>query len=129
MNVAIVGMGLIGGSFYKASLRAGHTVTALHHGDTAGCEQADLVLVCLPPDAVVPWIVAHAPTFKSGAVVEYAIIAENTVIGENAHVGEEPQPDSAEKGIAVVAQDLKVGAGATVPAAAMITKNVKGVKA
>lgn len=69
MNVAIVGMGLIGGSFYKASLRAGHTVTALHHGDTAGCEQADLVLVCLPPDAVVPWIVAHAPTFKSGAVV------------------------------------------------------------
>ena len=65
---------------------------------------------------------------KKGAVVEYAIIAENTVIGENAHVGEAPKEGEA-KNIAVVAQDLKVGDGATVAAGAMITKNVKGVKA
>jgi len=64
---------------------------------------------------------------KKGAVVEYAIVAQRTVIGEDAHVGE--TPTGPEKNIAVVAQDLKVGAGAVVPAAAMITKNVKGVKA
>ena len=66
---------------------------------------------------------------KKGAVVEYAIIAENTVIGEKAHVGESPKKGSSGKGIAVVAQDLTVGAGAVIPAEAMITKNVKGVKA
>ena len=69
LHLAIVGMGLIGGSFYKASCAAGHTVTTLHHGDTTGWEDADLILVCLPPDAIVPWITAHAATFKKGAVV------------------------------------------------------------
>ncbi len=64
---------------------------------------------------------------KKGAVVEYAIIAQRTVIGEDARVGE--TPIGTDKNIAVVAQDLKVGDGAVVPAAAMITKNVKGVKA
>ncbi len=69
LNVAVVGMGLIGGSFYKASINAGHTVAALHHGDPTGFEAADLILVCLPPDAIVPWIAAHAASFKKGAVV------------------------------------------------------------
>ena len=32
-KVAIAGLGLIGGSFYKAALRAGHDVVGLHHGD------------------------------------------------------------------------------------------------
>ncbi len=45
-----------------------------------------------------------------------------------AHVGTAPTGEE-DWGVAVVAQDLKVGAGAEVPAAAMITKNVKGVKA
>ena len=69
MNVAIIGLGLIGGSFEKASRRAGHTVAALHHQDAGGFEAADIVLVCLPPSAIVPWIVAHAPRFKKGACV------------------------------------------------------------
>lgn len=69
MQVAIVGLGLIGGSFEKASRRAGHTVATLHHGDETGFEEADLVLVCLPPEAIVPWIKAHAPKFKSDAYV------------------------------------------------------------
>ena len=69
MKVAVIGLGLIGGSFEKASLRAGHEVVALHHGDTTGFEDADLVLVCLPPDAVVPWIKANASRFRAGAAV------------------------------------------------------------
>jgi len=62
---------------------------------------------------------------KAGAVVEYAIIAENTVIGAKAHVGAD-KSDSEDWGIAVVAQDLKVGDGAVVAAKSMVTKNVKG---
>ncbi len=69
MKVAVVGLGLIGGSFEKASLRAGHEVATLHHGDATGYETAELILVCLPPDAVVPWIAEHAPRFRKGAVV------------------------------------------------------------
>ncbi len=65
---------------------------------------------------------------KAGAVVEYAIVAERSVIGAGAHVGTAPTGDE-DWGVAVVAQDLKVGDGAVVPAAAMVTRNVKGVKA
>ncbi|MEL4860482.1 glucose-1-phosphate adenylyltransferase [Pseudoflavonifractor phocaeensis] len=65
---------------------------------------------------------------KSGAVVEYAIVAERAVIGAGAHVGTAP-PGGDEWGIAVVAQDIKVGDGAVVPPKAMVTRNVKGVRA
>jgi len=65
---------------------------------------------------------------KAGAVVEYAIIAERVTIGPDAHVG---GADDGSEGwdITVVAQDLNVGAGATVKAGDMVTRNVKGVKA
>ena len=48
--------------------RAGHTVASLHHGDETGFENADLVLVCLPPEAIVPWLVKHGPQLKKGAI-------------------------------------------------------------
>ncbi len=70
MNVAIVGLGLIGGSFEKASRAAGHAVVGLHHGDSGDkLKSSELVLVCLPPPAIVPWIQAHAQDFAPGAVV------------------------------------------------------------
>ena len=69
-KVAVVGLGLIGGSFEKASRRAGYEVATLHHGDGgAGLADADLVLVCLPPAAVVPWMRDHAGEFRRGAFV------------------------------------------------------------
>jgi len=68
-RVAVVGMGLIGGSFEKAAAKAGYAVRALHHGDATGFEDADLILVCLPPDAVVPWVEAHCGGFRKGATV------------------------------------------------------------
>lgn len=70
MKVAIAGLGLIGGSFQKASVAAGHDTVGLHHGD--GGEKlagAELVMVCMPPDAIVPWISAHADDFSAGATV------------------------------------------------------------
>ena len=69
MKVAVIGKGLIGGSFEKASRPAGHETVILHHGDATGFEAADLILVCLPPGAIVPWIKAHCASFKPGALV------------------------------------------------------------
>ena len=69
LSVAVVGMGLIGGSFQKAALRAGYATTALHHGDTDGLSGADIVLACLPPEAIVPWVREHAHLFRKGAAV------------------------------------------------------------
>ena len=69
LSVAVVGLGLIGGSFQKASLRAGYSVAGLHHGETEGLAAADIVLVCLPPEAIVPWIRGNANSFKKGAAV------------------------------------------------------------
>ena len=55
-------------------------------------------------------------------------MAENVDIGEGAVVGERPEDmtDIKDWGVAVVAQDVKVAAGATVKAKAMIDADVKG---
>ena len=82
-NVVIVGLGLIGGSFAKAAARAGYAVSAVTRTPPADApfpvrtvadgrpfvSAADLILVALPPAAVVPWIEAHADAFKDGAIV------------------------------------------------------------
>ena len=60
---------------------------------------------------------------KAGAVVEYSIIAENATICENAVVGTPPGGD--DWGVAVVAQNIKIGASATITPGAMVTRNVK----
>ena len=109
----------------------------IHHSIvTSGCEIYGVVensvlfhSVTVEEGAQVRYsILMPGAVVKAGAVVEYAIVAENSVIGAGAHVGTAPTGDE-DWGIAVVAQDLKVGDGATVPAKAMITRNVKGVKA
>lgn len=70
MKVAVAGLGLIGGSFLKAAKRAGHKATGLHHGDAGEkLSDAELVVVCMPPEAIVPWIAAHGKDFRKGAIV------------------------------------------------------------
>ena len=67
---------------------------------------------------------------EEGAVVQYAIVSENTVIGKNAVVGARPE-DIADKdqwGIAVIGDNLKIGAGAKIEPKAMVSKNVEGVE-
>lgn len=95
MNVGVVGLGLIGGSFAKAAARAGHRVLAWNR-TRATADQAvadgvaadvleddigacDIVLVALPPDAVVPWIDAHEATFRKGAIVTDATGVKGTI--------------------------------------------------
>ena len=69
MKVAVVGMGLIGGSIYKAALAVGHDARGLHHGDKTGFEDAEVVFVCLPPENIVPWVAENSSRFAEGTVV------------------------------------------------------------
>ena len=69
MTVGIRGMGLIGGSFEKAFLRDGHEVLNLKGASDEEIGRCDLVIVCLPPLMVAPWIVEHAGDFADGALI------------------------------------------------------------
>ncbi len=60
-----------------------------------------------------------------GAVVEYAIVGENSVVEAGAHVGTIPD-GSAEWSVATVGPNITIGAGAEVPAGAMIYESVEG---
>ena len=61
---------------------------------------------------------------ESGAKVEYSIIGENVRVCRDAVFGAEPD-GSAGWGVATCGPDLTVGAGAVVPAGAMIYEDVK----
>ncbi len=111
----------------------GAHATVDHSMVTGGCEVYGKVensvlfhSVIVEEGAVVRYsILMPGTVVKAGAVVEYAIVAENALICEDAHVGASPD-GSDDWGVAVVAQNLRVGAGAVVPPKAMITRNVKG---
>ena len=69
MTVGIRGLGLIGGSFEKAFLRVGHKVLNLKDASPEEIRTCDLVIVCLPPLMVAPWIKEHAGDFADGTFV------------------------------------------------------------
>ena len=69
LTVGIRGMGLIGGSFEKAFRKAGHEVVNLKDAPSAEIGRCNLVIVCLPPLMVAPWILEHADDFADGALV------------------------------------------------------------
>ena len=51
MKIAIIGMGLIGGSFYKAFLKAEHEVAGVDRDDPVDVKEADIVIVATPTPA------------------------------------------------------------------------------
>ena len=69
MTVGIRGMGLIGGSFEKAFRKHGHEVVNLKGASSAEIGRCNLVIVCLPPLLVAPWIVEHTDDFADGALI------------------------------------------------------------
>jgi predicted short-subunit dehydrogenase-like oxidoreductase (DUF2520 family) len=52
MNIALIGAGRAGSSFSLALRRAGHTVQQLHHDDLSSLDAPDLILLCVPDDAI-----------------------------------------------------------------------------
>jgi glucose-1-phosphate adenylyltransferase len=75
-------------------------------------------------------IIMPGATIKKGAVVQYAIVAEDAVIGPGAVVGERPEnvKNKDKWGIAVVGNNINIGAGAVVPAQSMIEEDIPEVK-
>ena len=69
MVVGIRGMGLIGGSFEKAFRRAGHDVVDLKGATAEVVGSCGLVVVCLPPLMVAPWIREHSAEFSAGTLI------------------------------------------------------------
>jgi glucose-1-phosphate adenylyltransferase len=75
-------------------------------------------------------IVMPGSVVKAGASVQYAIVAENCVIEEGATIGQRPEdtPDKENWGVTVIAAGITIGAGATVPAKAMVEADVPPVE-
>lgn len=69
MKIAIAGLGLIGGSFFKAFTEAGADVTGFDKDDPVDVADADVVIVALHPGLAARWIAEHAGEFKDGATV------------------------------------------------------------
>lgn len=82
MTVGIRGLGLIGGSFEKAFIAAGHKAINLKGADSSTIGSCDLVIVCLPPLMVAPWIKEHAADFKAGSIVTDAAGVKRVVLSE-----------------------------------------------
>ena len=79
MQIAVIGKGLIGGSFEKAARRAGHEVAVFDKGDDFRVECAEFVFVAVPPSAVVQVVDSIAPRLGDGAVVVDATGVKKTV--------------------------------------------------
>ena len=87
MNIAVVGLGLIGGSIAKAvRSRTGHTVYGHDIQEPVLCKAellqaidarlteetlstCDFVFLALYPEGIVKWLSDHAPRVKKGALV------------------------------------------------------------
>ena len=119
MTVGIRGLGLIGGSFEKAFLRAGHKVLNLKDASSEEIRSCGLVIVCLPPLMVAPWIKEHAEDFADDAIVTDAAGVKGVVcdaLREIAqmeswvYVGGHPMAGKERSGYANATADLFKGA-------------------
>jgi predicted short-subunit dehydrogenase-like oxidoreductase (DUF2520 family) len=70
MNIVIVGAGRAGTSFEQALRSAGHSVRLVHHDEASTITGADLVLLCVPDDAIAE--VAATITASDDVVVAHA---------------------------------------------------------
>jgi predicted short-subunit dehydrogenase-like oxidoreductase (DUF2520 family) len=100
MHIAIVGAGRAGTSFALALRRVGHEVTLVHHDELDFLDTPELVLLCVPDDAIA--LVARALAIREGQVVAHVAGSRNLdVLAPHARVGSlhplVPLPD-AERG-------------------------------
>lgn len=69
MTIGIRGLGLIGGSFEKAFLQAGYDTLNLKDATPDKIRSCEIIIVCLPPLMVAPWIQQHANDFADNAII------------------------------------------------------------
>ena len=137
MNVAIVGLGLIGGSMAKSiKNRTAHTVwgTDLNSETMTmarmcgaidaplteeNLPQADLVLVAIRPGAAIEWVRQHAERIAKSAIlvdlcgVKRTVVAAIAPIAEQhgfAYIGGHPMAGRERGGFTASTEDLYVGA-------------------
>ena len=137
MNVAIIGLGLIGGSMAKSiKNRTAHTVwgadlnsetmtMARMCGAIDGplteenLPQADLILVAIRPGAAIQWVRQHAPRIAKSAIlvdlcgVKRTVVAAIAPIAEQhgfAYIGGHPMAGRERGGFTASTEDLYVGA-------------------
>lgn len=137
MNILIVGLGLIGGSYAKALKRytdnrvigidADETVIkyALSHGaidkvaDDNDIKNADIVIVSLYPKAAADFINSNADLFKDGAVVTdscgvkraiYSQLSDKVFSGKFTFIGAHPMAGKEHSGFDYSDADLYKGA-------------------
>ncbi|MFR1617088.1 MAG: prephenate dehydrogenase [Dysosmobacter welbionis] len=122
MNVAIVGLGLIGGSMAKSiKNRTSHTVWGIDlNAETMtmarmcgaidaplteeNLPQADLILVAIRPGAAIEWVRQHAPQIAKSAILVDLCGVKRTVVA--------PSPPSQRRGFSYIGgHPWPVGAG------------------
>ncbi|MBO4511594.1 MAG: chorismate synthase [Victivallales bacterium] len=69
MKVAVIGMGLIGGSLYKAALEAGYSCHGFDRQDAPELGDCDVVLLALPQEALPGWAAEYGKSIRPGAIV------------------------------------------------------------
>ena len=137
MNVAIIGLGLIGGSMAKSiKNRTAHTVWGADlNSETMtmarmcgaidaplteeNLPQADLILVAIRPGAAIEWVRQHADRIAKSAIlvdlcgVKRTVVAAITPIAEQqgfAYIGGHPMAGKERGGFTASTEDLYVGA-------------------
>ena len=78
MDITLVGAGRAGTSFARALADAGHRVRLVHHEDVGAVDDADLVVLCVPDDAIAE--VAGRLAVPSSTVVAH--VAGSRGLGE-----------------------------------------------
>ena len=79
-EIAIIGLGLIGGSFYKAAQAAGYNVKGIDKNDSVALSDSDLVIIALHPAVAIDWLHEHARDLKKGAIVVDACGVKSAVL-------------------------------------------------
>ena len=137
MNIGIVGLGLIGGSMAKSLKgRTSHKVlgydlnneissVAYQYGAIDGfltkenLKVCDMILIAIPPSAVVDWIRQYAPLFSTSAIVmdmcgiKQMLAAEVGPVAQEygfIYVGGHPMAGKERNGFAASTENLFVGA-------------------
>jgi predicted short-subunit dehydrogenase-like oxidoreductase (DUF2520 family) len=86
MNISIVGAGRAGSSFAIALRRVGHDVDVLHHDDVSSLADPELVILCVPDDAIAS-VAASIPPRENRVVAHVAGSRNLDVLAPHRRIG------------------------------------------